>query len=57
MTDGQGQLVVLNNTYKAVRIIGDEYDLYYAVWCTNEHELYDLKASQCTVSSQSELPL
>ncbi|KAK4038052.1 alkaline-phosphatase-like protein [Parachaetomium inaequale] len=32
-----------NNTYKAVRVIGGEYNFYYAVWCTNEHELYDLK--------------
>ncbi|KAF1813934.1 Arylsulphatase [Eremomyces bilateralis CBS 781.70] len=31
-----------NNTYKAVRVIGGEYNLYYAVWCTNEAELYDL---------------
>jgi N-acetylglucosamine-6-sulfatase len=31
-----------NNTYKALRIIGKNYNLYYAVWCTNEHELYDL---------------
>ncbi|KAH7327134.1 alkaline-phosphatase-like protein [Rhexocercosporidium sp. MPI-PUGE-AT-0058] len=31
-----------NNTYKALRVIGRGYNLYYAVWCTNEHELYDL---------------
>ncbi|KAM0542982.1 hypothetical protein ACHAPJ_012539 [Fusarium lateritium] len=31
-----------NNTYKSVRVISDEYDLYYSVWCTNEHELYEL---------------
>lgn len=43
--DGHGQIVVLNNTYKAVRIIGKDYDLYYSVWCTNEHELYDIKVS------------
>ncbi|ROW06867.1 hypothetical protein VMCG_04073 [Cytospora schulzeri] len=41
--DGQGQLVMLNNTYKSVRLIGHGYDLYYSVWCNNEHELYDLK--------------
>ncbi|KAL2815258.1 alkaline-phosphatase-like protein [Aspergillus cavernicola] len=34
--------LVLNNTYKSVRIIGDGYNLYYSVWCNNEHELYDL---------------
>ncbi|KAL6230682.1 hypothetical protein BDW75DRAFT_234206 [Aspergillus navahoensis] len=31
-----------NNTYKSVRIIGEGYNLYYSVWCNNEHELYDL---------------
>ncbi|RDW68702.1 sulfatase family protein [Aspergillus mulundensis] len=31
-----------NNTYKSVRIIGEGYNLYYSVWCSNEHELYDL---------------
>ncbi|KAL4875117.1 alkaline-phosphatase-like protein [Aspergillus karnatakaensis] len=35
---------VPNNTYKSVRIIGEGYNLYYSVWCNNEHELYDLKA-------------
>ncbi|KAL4813140.1 alkaline-phosphatase-like protein [Aspergillus spinulosporus] len=32
----------INNTYKSVRIIGEGYNLYYSVWCNNEHELYDL---------------
>lgn len=32
-----------NNTYKGVRLIGRDYNLYYSVWCTNETELYDLK--------------
>ncbi|UPX16432.1 uncharacterized protein EKO05_0006831 [Ascochyta rabiei] len=31
-----------NNTYKHVRVVGGDYDLAYAVWCTNEHELYDM---------------
>jgi hypothetical protein len=35
--------VILNNTYKSVRIHSSEYDIYYSVWCTNEHQLYDLK--------------
>lgn len=35
-----------NNTYKAVRIVSDTWDLYYSVWCTNEHELYDLKVRE-----------
>jgi hypothetical protein len=34
-----------NNTYKTVRVIGEEYDLAYTVWCTNEHELYDISVS------------
>jgi N-acetylglucosamine-6-sulfatase len=36
-----------NNTYKSVRLISEEYSLYYSVWCTNEKELYDLKVSIC----------
>ncbi|KAI1180576.1 alkaline-phosphatase-like protein [Nemania sp. FL0916] len=32
-----------NNTYKALRIVSESWNLYYSVWCTNEHELYDLK--------------
>ena len=32
----------LNNTYKAVRLIGEDYNLLYTVWCTNEIELYDM---------------
>lgn len=32
-----------NNTYKGVRLVSDNYSLYYAVWCTNEVEFYDLK--------------
>ncbi|KAI9050293.1 hypothetical protein LZ554_005460 [Drepanopeziza brunnea f. sp. 'monogermtubi'] len=31
-----------NNTYKAIRILGPAYNLYYSIWCTNEHELYDM---------------
>ncbi|KAI0023547.1 arylsulfatase [Xylariomycetidae sp. FL0641] len=32
------------NTYKALRISGPGYNLYYSVWCNNEHELYDMDA-------------
>lgn len=35
-----------NNTYKAMRVIGDSYNLFYSVWCTNEHELYDMTVSR-----------
>ncbi|KAK5075873.1 hypothetical protein LTR70_005525 [Exophiala xenobiotica] len=38
-----GILVSPNNMYKGLRLIGDDYDLAYMVWCTNEHELYDMK--------------
>ncbi|KAF1947425.1 arylsulfatase precursor [Clathrospora elynae] len=37
-----GQNSFPNNTYKTVRVIGEQYDLAYAVWCTNDHELYDM---------------
>ncbi|KAI1263569.1 alkaline phosphatase-like protein [Xylariaceae sp. FL1019] len=32
----------MNNTYKALRIVGESYNLLYTVWCNNERELYDL---------------
>jgi hypothetical protein len=35
----------LNGTYKAIRVISSDYNLYYAVWCTNETELYDQTVS------------
>ncbi|KAF3277462.1 hypothetical protein TWF173_009666 [Orbilia oligospora] len=37
-----GGTLFWNNTYKALRIIGENYNLYYSVWCNNEHQLYDL---------------
>lgn len=35
-------LGVINSTYKALRILGPGYNWYYSVWCTNQHELYDM---------------
>ncbi|EXJ71432.1 uncharacterized protein A1O5_05240 [Cladophialophora psammophila CBS 110553] len=35
-----------NSTYKSLRIIGADYSFYYSVWCTNEHELYDMKSDK-----------
>lgn len=35
--------LIPNNTYKALRVVSDEYSFYYSVWCNNEHELYDMK--------------
>ncbi|KAK1968927.1 sulfatase [Colletotrichum sublineola] len=40
--DGGDTKRIFNNTYKALRVIGDGYNLYYSIWCTNEHELYDM---------------
>ncbi|EIN14555.1 Arylsulphatase [Punctularia strigosozonata HHB-11173 SS5] len=31
-----------NNTYKALRLVGRSFNLYYSVWCNNKKELYDL---------------
>lgn len=35
--------LISNNTFKAIRVIGRGYNLYYSVWCNNEHELYDMQ--------------
>jgi hypothetical protein len=32
------------NTYKTVRIVGEDYGYLYSHWCTNETELYDTVA-------------
>lgn len=42
---GRNESFVFNNTYKALRVVSKEYNLYYSVWCNNEHELYDLNVS------------
>lgn len=44
-TDFEGTPTVPNNTYKAVRLLAADYNLFYSVWCNNEHELYDLNVS------------
>lgn len=44
-----------NNTYKALRLIGKNYNIYYSVWCTNEHELYDLTVLSTSLDHQSHL--
>lgn len=35
-----------NNTYKGLRIVAAGYNIYYSVWCTNEHELYDMSMDE-----------
>ncbi|KAM3084215.1 hypothetical protein ACMFMG_001680 [Clarireedia jacksonii] len=42
LDDGKIVYYGANNTYKALRLISEKYNLYYSVWCTNEHELYDV---------------
>ncbi|KPI41141.1 Arylsulfatase [Cyphellophora attinorum] len=43
LTEGDyDKTVYWNNTYKALRVIGKDYNLYYSVWCSGEHELYDM---------------
>lgn len=56
-----------NNTFKGIRIVGSGYNLYYSIWCTNEHELYDMDVdpgqmhnllrSDSTVSTVAGYPL
>jgi arylsulfatase A-like enzyme len=31
-----------HNTYKAIRIVGSGYNLYYSIWCNNEREINDM---------------
>lgn len=52
-SDGKGQLLIRNNTYKALRVIGEGYNLYYSVWCNNEHELYDVQVKTLNWLPQS----
>ncbi|TKA83457.1 hypothetical protein B0A55_00574 [Friedmanniomyces simplex] len=43
MSEGRyGSVLYPNHTYKALRLIGEDYSFLYTVWCSGEHELYDL---------------
>lgn len=33
-------------TFKALRLVGRDYDFSYSVWCTGEHELYDMTSDR-----------
>ncbi|CAG8282083.1 unnamed protein product [Penicillium salamii] len=46
-----GVPTVPNNTYKAVRVLADDYNLFYSVWCNNEHELYDMTTDPYQVNN------
>ena len=35
-------IAVRNNTYKTVRVIGEEYNVMYTVWCNGFKEFYDI---------------
>ena len=37
-----GMIEYSQNTYKAMRLVSSGFNLQYTVWCTGEHELYDL---------------
>lgn len=40
---GDRRSVTRQNTYKTLRVLADGYDFMYAVWCTNENQLFDMK--------------
>lgn len=44
-----GSQDLVNNTYKSARVIGDDYSLFYTVWCDNEHELYVSRSHQVSI--------
>lgn len=47
MPEGKyGTILYPNHTYKALRVMAEDesYNMLYIVWCTNEHELYDLRS-------------
>lgn len=60
MSEGKYDAVLYpNHTYKTLRLIGKDYNLVYTVWCSGEHELYDLNVSLSSadfLSSQQLLP-
>jgi arylsulfatase A-like enzyme len=57
LTEGKyGLAIQRNNTYKALRLIGKGYNLYYAVWCNNEHEVYDLDVSLKSSAASEKIP-
>ncbi|GES60151.1 arylsulfatase [Aspergillus terreus] len=40
-----------NNSYKSARVVSEDYNLYYAVWCTGEHELYDISTDPYQIAN------
>lgn len=52
MSEGiYGSTLYPNHTYKAVRVAGPSYNLLYTIWCSGEHELYDMTVSIINIAS------
>lgn len=49
---GGDKIAVRNNTYKTLRVISDEYNIMYTVWCHGEKEFYDLKVCKHSYSTR-----
>ncbi|KXS17421.1 Arylsulphatase [Gonapodya prolifera JEL478] len=41
----------LNTTYKSLRLVGSNYNLFYGIWCNNDHELYDMQKDPYQMSN------
>ena len=47
-----GNIAVRNNTYKTLRVIGEDYNIMYTVWCFGEREFYDLRVSSRDINQR-----
>ena len=45
-----------NNTYKALRLLSDEYSFLYTTWCTGENEFYDMVTDQQQMQNRLSTP-
>lgn len=45
-----------NNTYKALRLISDEYSFLYSTWCNGEHEFYNMFTDQAQMQNRLATP-
>jgi hypothetical protein len=43
-------IVYPNNTYRTLRVIEENDNWAYTVWCTGERELFDMKVSRSSIS-------
>ncbi|ORX67899.1 arylsulfatase [Linderina pennispora] len=44
IVEGGSMETHINNTYKAVRLVSKDFNIYYSAWCTREHELYEMNS-------------